>query len=359
MSLIDKLLKRQTAEKFISIDVGSSGIKIMSLDTTQQIPKLEGIAQIPTPANALNNNMVSNVEALGSAIKSAIEANDIKAAKVVYCLPGPAVFTKRIKTPKVKPDEFKDNLSFEAANYIPHDSSSVHLDFQILSTGTSDMEVLLVAIKNEILHSFKDAIEAAGLEAAVADVDYFAMSNMHEFNYPENSDKLIALLDIGSRYTGVNLVHNNKPCFTGDIPVGGRLYTDALCESLAITPGQAEQIKSGASVDGVDPALLSDTLDRTTDYVAAEIHRQLGFFWTAAELQSGIEKIYLSGGAARSPGLIEELKSRTGIDCEIINPFRKLAWSENFDPEFLEQISPSVAVSVGLAMRRIGDKVHS
>ena len=359
MSLINKLLKRNVNEKFISIDIGSSGIKIMSLDLSRETPKLISLAQVPTPANALNNNIVTNVEALGEAIKSAIESNDIKAEKVVYGLPGPSVFTRKIKTAKVKPEEFKNNLSFEAANYIPHDTSSVFLDFQILSSNANDMEVLLIAVKNEILYSFKQAIEAAGLEAAVADVDYFAISNMHEFNYPEDSDKLIAVLDVGSKFTGVNLVQSRIPCFTGDIPVGGRLYTDALCESLGITPAQAEQIKSGAQVEGVDPALLSDTLDRTTDYVAAEIHRQLGFFWTAAELTSGIEKIYLTGGAAKSHGLLEELKSRTGIECEIINPFKKLSWSDNFDSEYLQQISHTVGVSVGLAMRKVGDKVNA
>ena len=259
----------------------------------------------------------------------------------------------------MKAEEFRENLSFEAATYIPHDISSVFLDFQILSSNQSEMDVLLVAIKNEILISFKEAIEAAGLEPAVADVDYFAMSNMHEFNYPEDSNKLIALLDIGSRFTGVNLVQNKRPCFTGDIPVGGRLYTDALCESLSITPVQAEQIKSGAQIDGVDSALLADTLDRTTDYVAAEIHRQLGFFWTAAELKEGIEKIYFCGGAARSPGLLEEVKNRTGIECEIINPFKKLAWNQNIDIDFLQQVSPVVGVSIGLAMRKLGDKVNA
>ena len=137
------------------------------------------------------------------------------------------------------------------------------------------------------------------------------------------------------------------------------MYTDAIAESLGLEVHQAEELKLGKDISAeFDKALLSDTLDRTTDYVAGEIHRQLGFFWTAAELETGIEKIYLCGGACDSHRLIHELRERTGIECEIIDPFRKINSASNIDTDYLRQLSLFLASGVGLGIRKVGDKIN-
>ena len=360
MDLINKILKIDTNEQFISVDIGSSNIKIISISKDEESLTLNAVDSVRTRANSIVNNVIVDTEIVGKCIRAAITDNKIPENKVVYSLPGPSVFTKRIKTNKINPDDFKENLSFEAASYVPHDIASVKLDFQITSSDEQEMDVLLVAVKDEILDSYKLAIEASGLTPAVADVDYFAVSNMHEVNYPEDKEKLIAILDVGSKYTGVSLVKDKTPHFTGDIPVGGKTYTDAIVQSLGVEEDEAENIKlSKSSSEEIDQALLSDTLDRTTDFIAGEIHRQLGFFWTAAELETGIEKIYLCGGACDSQGLINELKERTGIECEIIDPFKKINLGSDIDREYLRELSRFLSSSVGLGMRRIGDKVNA
>jgi len=358
-SLIKKFLDRNVNENFISIDIGSSNIKIVSINTDEETPVVQAVGTCPTPLDSISNNIIVEPELVAKAIKAIMENNEIPEQRVIYSLPGPSVFTKKIKTFKIGPEDFKENLSFEASNYVPHDINSVKLDFQIISSDEQEMEVLLVAVKDEIINSYRKAIRASGLAPVVGDVDYFATTNMHEFNYPEDDNKLIAILDVGSKYTGVSLVTNKTPHFTGDIPVGGKLYTDAIVESLGVEHYQAEEIKLGHSSLEVDQALLTDTLSRVTDYVAGEIHRQLGFFWTAAELETGIEKIYFSGGGSYSHGLIDELKERTGIGCEIINPFKKFSVSPNIDAEYLDKLSILLSPCAGLGIRKIGDKVNA
>ena len=359
LDLVNKILKIDTNENFISIDIGSGNIKIVSIISEDESLTVNAVATIPTPVSAISNNIIVEPELIAESIVTAMKNNNISEAKVVYSLPGPSVFTKKIKTSKISADDFKENLSFEAASYVPHEMSSVKLDFQIISSDEQDMEVLLVAVKDEIIDSYKATIVASGLVPAVADVDYFAISNMYELNYPEDENKLVAILDVSSKYTGVSLIKDKIPYFTGDIPVGGKLYTDAIMESLGLEHSDAEQVKLGESQLEIDKALLADTLDRTTDYIAGEIHRQLGFFWTAAELETGIEKIYLCGGACVSHGLINELKERTGIECEIVDPFKKINTGSNIDRDYLKQLSLFLSPSAGLGIRKIGDKVNA
>lgn len=359
-SFFSSLLKGSGSEPFIGIDIGTSSIKAMSLDISGHKPKLLGCGQAPTPASAINNNAVRAPEQIGKAISSIIEANEILGTKVVFAVPGPAVFTKKITIAYTDLKSLDENMTFEASNYIPHRVDAVHLDYQVLKVnGTATMDVLLVAVKNEIITSYVQAIEAAGLEASIADVDYFALENMFELAYPEEKPKTVALVNVGSRYTSVSIVQNGESMFAGDIGVGGRLYTDALCESLGMNPADADRAKTGQPVEGYDEHLVGETIERTTEHVASELHRQLGFFWNAAATDKSIESVFLCGGGAQAPGLLDELSSRTGLVCTRMAPLHFVDCGDKFDEDFVREVQPSMGVCVGLALRRFGDKQHA
>jgi type IV pilus assembly protein PilM len=314
----------------------------------------------PTPAGAVANNSVVRAEQVAQTIRGLLEANEMKGRKAIFAVPGPAAFTKKISIGRSTIKELTQNIAFEAGNYIPHSIDAVHLDFQVIKAhGKANIDVLLVAVKNEIVSSFVSAIEQAGLEPAIADVDYFALENMFELNYPEEKDKTVALVNIGSRFSSVSIMSGGESLFSGDVGVGGRLYTDTLCETLGMQPAQAEQVKAGVALEGFDENLVHETRDRTTEHLASELHRQIGFFWNAAATDKSIEAIYLCGGASQVPGLVEELNSKTGMTCSLMKTFRGVEWSDSFDEEFIGEIGLSMGVGVGLAIRRLGDKVHA
>jgi type IV pilus assembly protein PilM len=182
---------------------------------------------------------------------------------------------------------------------------------------------------------------------------------MFSINYPDAINKTVALIDIGARFSSVSILHGGFSLFAGDVSVGGRLFTDALVETLGMEPAEADEAKMGGTVKGYDESLVIETLDRTTEHIASELHRQLGFFWNASGADRAIEAIYLSGGASRANGLRDSLASLTGIECILVDPFKAVEWSGQFDQEYIEEIKSSMGVSVGLASRRFADKIHN
>lgn len=359
-SLLDKLLGRNGDDRVVSVDIGTSAIKLMELDLTGDKPKLTNAGVAPSPANSLKNNTIVKPEEVATVIRSVLEGNNFQATKAITAIPGPSVFTKKITLAQSSLKDLSNNISFEASNYIPHKIDAVHLDYQVLrANGTSTMDVLLVAVKNEIIGSFIDTLEQSGLEPVIADVDYFALENMFELNYPEEKERTVALINIGARYSGINIIQCGESIFTGDVAVGGRLYTDALVETLQIKSLEAEQAKMGHIPDGIDSDLVAETLERTTDHVASELHRQLGFFWNAAATDRSIEAVYVCGGGSQTAGLLNELSARTGMECRAVDAFRRIDCSNGFDTDYLKEIAPAMGVSIGLASRRMGDKVHA
>lgn len=358
-------LKQKKNERLVGIDIGSHSIKVVEIEINNDSkdmpkPRLLSAASLPTPSNTVSNHVVTSPEKVSDVIRTIISANGVKSSKAVIGLPGPTAFTKRITMQNTPIKDLQQNIQFEAGNYIPHGADSIKLDFQVLSRPTkTTMEVLLVAVKNDIINSFEKAVSHAGLEPVIADIDYFALENMFELSYPEYNKKCVALVNIGHKYTTVNIINNGASVFTGDISLGGRLYIDALCEALQIQALEAEKILSGTIPETIKKEIVSETVDRTTEHIVDELKRQIGFFWNATATDKAIEYLLVSGGAAGIGGLVEELGQKTKISCQTINPFKHIDWQNGFEDSYVKNLAPSVAVAVGLALRRLGDKVHS
>jgi len=357
--LINNITGKVTDEPLMSVDIGASSIKVMEFDPNSDKPRLLSAGIAPSPAGIFTNNVISNPGQVSKIIRSLVEANGVKATKAVTAVSGPSAFSKKITTGMMDIKDLDENISFEASNIIPHSISDIHLDFQVLSTnGSNAMEVLVVAVKNDVVNSYINTVELAGLEPTIVDVDTYSLGTMFELSYPEDKEKTIAIANIGSRYSSINIVGEGTSLITGDVSVGGRLYTDALCETLNIKGSEAEQAKRGDLPENCDEALVRETIDRTTEHVSAELQRQIGFFWSAANTENTVEKIYVSGGGSLIPGLLEDLTAKAGIDCVLVEPFRNIEGLEGFDGDYLKEIAPSMGVSVGLAYRKLGDKKH-
>lgn len=357
--MFSSLIKKSNNIRLIGVDIGSSSIKLVELDTSLgSRPKLLAMGSIPTPAGSITNNTISNCQKIADAIRSVYDNGKFTTKDAIVGIPGPSAFIKRISTGLTSLKDLQNNIQFEAANYIPHKVETVKMDFQVLGLSSrSTMEILLVAVKNEVIDSYTQAVSLSGLNPKIADIDYFALENMLELTHPEDKSKTIALLNIGSRYTSINIIVNGISVFTGDVGLGGRLYTDALCEVLGITASDAEKVKCGQQLSGIDATMVSETIDRTTEHVANELYKQIGFFWDAAVIEQPIDAIYLSGGGSMLPCLYKEIAEK-GTKCQLINCFDQINWSAKFNDSIIKSNSLTMGVCVGLAIRRLGDKRH-
>jgi type IV pilus assembly protein PilM len=344
----------QSRERLLSIDIGASSVKMVEVELVGEAARLLNIGSLPIQGEVFSSNMISKTESVAEVISSLMEANGIDDRRVVTCVPGPTVFTKKIKTSQAPYNELVANVQLEASNFIPHNIDAVHLDFHILGEVSGNQyELLVVAVKNEVIDAIGETLALAGLNAAIVDVDYFALQNIFEHSYPEYLSDTVALVDFGCRYSSVNIVAEGASLFTGDVTAGGRTIVEALKESLDISLADAEKIvRSGGESD-----TEKDAYEREVDSLAKEFNRQLSFFWSAAGAERGIDRILLSGGAAQMPMFTEKLQEITGLPCERIDPLRKFELGGDFDPDLLAQLGPSVGIACGMALREPGDRI--
>jgi type IV pilus assembly protein PilM len=344
-------------DPFLSLDIGSHRIKVIEIEGRTGHSRLKRAVSVPTPGSAIQNNMVYEPAAVAETIRAADGDAGIRAKRVVTSVPGPAVIIKRVTLPVQSERELENTILFEAGNFIPEDLENVNLDYQItnyLEDG-KQMEVLLVAAKKDIVNSYAETIREAGLAPAVIDVDYFALENMFEATYDTVPEGAVALVNIGARFSSINILKGGRSTFTGDVPVGGRDITESLSRDLSVGAQEAEELK----LQGTSASVSADQVAAVTDAAAValidEIHHALSFFWTAATDET-IDKVYLSGGVAQMAELGQQLSERVQAPVEIVNPFAHVTLDPGIDTPELRQQAPEYAVCLGLSTRRPDDK---
>ncbi len=347
----------------LGLDIGSSSIKLMELDLDKRTGRyrLMHFAMAPLPPEAIVDGSVMNTNVIVDTIRELVQQQRVKTRQVVASVSGNAVIIKRVTLPQMSEDELEESIQWEAEQYIPFDINDVNIDVQILP-GTADdpgqMDVLLVAARKELVNEFQSIIAQAGLKPMVVDVDAFAIANMFELNY-DLPDETVALVNIGASNVNIHILRGGVSAFTRDVGIGGRQFTEEIQRTLNISYEEAESMKIGddeADAAAVVPEEIERVLASVGENLATEVQRSLDFYLSTSS-DVGISAIYLSGGAARTPGLVRAIERQTGLPVEIADPLRQIQVDERaFNPAFLNDISPQAAVVVGLALRRPGDR---
>lgn len=344
-------------EPLLSVDIGSTSIKCVELDLRSSTPELSNVAIAPLTADVFSSFTISNPQKVADQIKEILDKNSISDKRVVTAMAAPAVFTKKVALTSMKNSDLKAYMEMEAANIVPHSIDAVRMDYHVLGEDENgQMEVLVVAVKNDVVDSYLETFDLCGLQVAVVDVDYFALQNMFEHNYPDFIERTTALINIGARYSSINICRDGISLFSGDITLAGKNLTDSLMEQSGLTFEDAEKVKKKVDLNNPEFAEVSKIFTESVTNLAVEFNKQLSLFWNATGSDGAIEKIFITGGASQAPALDKEIAGKTGIECEVLDPLKNIECGDGFEKDYLKSISPFIGIAVGMGMRQPGDK---
>lgn len=344
-------------KEVIGIDIGSSSVKLVQLKDNKGAWQLLNVGFIALPPEAIVDNSLMDSSSIAGAVKNLVSSLSVKVKDVACSISGNSVIIRKIVLPAMPQEELEDQISWEAEQYIPFDIKDVNMDFQILSPDGNDpskMNVLLVASKKDIINDYVAVFSEAGLQLSVVDVDSFAVQNAFEMNHESSPDDILALINIGASVMNINVVKGGITLFTRDVQMGGNLYTEEIQKQLGLSSKDAESGKMLAHETNNKPLL--DVLVKVNETITQEIRRSLDFYNSTAN-DDRISRVFISGGCSKVYNLITTISEKIGLPVDTIRPFARLKFNEkDFDPEYLQEIGPLMAVPVGLAIRRIGDK---
>ncbi len=339
----------------VGIDISSSSVKLLEIGKVGSRYRVESYTVEPLPAEAVVEHDIRDVEAVGNSIRKAANRAKINVKQAAVAIAGSAVITKTIHMDGALSDEeLESQILLEADQYIPFPLDEVAIDFEKI--GPSDeapgqVDVLLAASRRENVEARSDAIEIAGMEAKVVDVEAFAMERAFELiqsQFPEYSDEsVIAIVDIGATMTSLSVLHHGATIYTREQAFGGHQLTEEIQSRYGLSYEEAGMAKKqGGLPDDYEPEIL----EPFKESIVQQVSRSLQFFYSASQ-HGEVDHLLLAGGCASIEGLDELLQERLGIATSVANPFADMSLSSRVNAPALSNDAPSLMICCGLALR--------
>ena len=253
-------------------------------------------------------------------------------------------------------EELQESFSWHAEEHIPFDIGDVNLDYELTGKSSESLHVLMAACKSDKIANMKQAIQLAGKQPVIIDVDAFAFKTATKLITQPAANQIVALLNIGAATMNINILNGTRSVFARDASVGGSHYTSLLQKEFGLSFEQAEAVKRGSRCrTGIETRPIEPIIETVSDILALEVRKTMDFYRaTAEEGEEAIQKILLAGGGSKLPGLADYLARRFEIAVEVFDPFRQIEVdAKKFDPEYMREIVPEMAVAVGLALRGV------
>lgn len=343
----------------VGIDISSTAVKLLELSRTSGkagvLYRVESYSVEPLPANAVIERNIADVEAVGDAIKRVLQRSGSKARRSAVAIAGSAVITKIIQMASgLKPRELETQIQTEADQYIPYPLEEVNLDFEILGDSSRNpgmVDVLLAASRKEYVENRVSALSIAGLEAAVVDVEAYAMENACSLlsdQFPEGGrNQTIAVADIGATTTTLNVLRDGRILYTREQNFGGKQLTEEIQRRYGLSHEEAGMAKRQG---GLPDNYVPEVLDPFKEAMVQQVNRSLQFFYSSSPYPR-VDYIVLAGGSVSIAGVDELIEGKLGVPTSVANPFANMSVSSRVKPQNLSNDAPAMMIAVGLALR--------
>jgi len=282
----------------------------------------------------------------------------IHRADVNYAVSAQSVFARFVKLPVLDAEKIDKIIAFEAQQNVPFPMDQVVWDYQLVGGGMGEqIQVVIVAIKRDLLDEINNAVEETGLRTRILGVASMELYNAFCYNYTDLQGCSL-LVDIGARTTNVLFIESGR-IFSRSLPLGGSAITAAIAKEFGESFAAAETRKNrdafvalGGAAEPADPNIgrLSKIARSTMTRLHAELMRSVTHY-RAQQQGDRPARIFLCGGGAGMPNMREFFHEKFELPVEFFNPLQNVSVSES---------TPDVTLSayllgelVGLALRSV------
>ena len=276
--------------------------------------------------------------------------------------PGFHVFSKFVKLPPVDSGKVNQIILYEAQQNVPFPLSEVVWSYQILgSTPTGELEVLLVAIKSDIVEGLFRVTESSGLHLQLTDVSPAALCNAFRFNYSDLDSDCTMLLDIGAKTSNLLFFEKGK-VFSRSINLGANSITQDFINESKLKFDVAEKIKidegfvslGGAyeEPENAHQAAISKIARQFMTRLHIQVNQTMQFY-RGQQGGSAPVRLFLSGGASVMPYTAQFFAEKLNVPVEYFNPLRNVEIDPSINLEELQRVAHSLGEVVGLGLRNL------
>ena len=347
-------------KSFLAVDFGAGSVKLAEFEVDEAgglLLKQYGIEPLG-PEGAQEGTRAGVIL---KALQKLIVERGVKAKAVNVCAPGFQVFSKFVKLPAEVGSKVEQIIQYEAQQNVPFPLEEVVWDYQIMGTTTAgEQEVLLVAIKADVVEGLFRVAETAKLSLQLTDASPAALCNAFRYNYGDLEDCTM-LLDIGAKTSNLLFFEKGK-VFSRSINIGANSITQDFCNESKLPFAEAEKIKvaegfvslGGAYEEPENPhqAAIAKIARQFMTRLHIQVNQTMQFY-RGQQAGSAPQRLFLSGGASIMPYTAQFFAEKLNLPVEYFNPLRNVQFDPEINLEDLARVAHSLGEVVGLGLRNL------
>ena len=347
-------------DRILALDIGASTVKVGEF----QASRTHGLrlTNFNYADLGIDPEHEENRKALiVSTIRNVLREKNIHTRRVVFSVSGQSVFTRFVKLPPVDESKVVQIIQYEAQQNVPFPIDEVIWDYQLVgNTQQGELEVVLLAIKSDIIEELNEGVESAELRTETVDVAPMALYNSVRYNEGD-TEGCTMVVNIGARTTNLLFLEKNR-IFSRSIPIAGNAITQSVAAEFNIPFLEADQLKrakgfvalGGAYAEPGDEqqARVSKIIRNVMTRLHAEVARSINFY-RSQQGGSAPSRMLLSGGTSILPYTDRFFQEKIQIPIEYFNPFRNVNIDPSISREELARCAHFFGEVVGLGLRRL------
>src|SRR5476649_1728710 len=350
------------SKSFLTVDFGAGSLKLAEFEVNEA-----GGLRLKTfaikPLGQEGSAEATREATILKALQETLVEKGVKAKGVNVCAPGYHVFSKFVKLPPVDATKVTQIIQYEAQQNVPFPLAEVVWDYQILGSAPSgELEVLLVAVKSEVVEGLFRVAAQAKLQLQLCDASPAALCNAFRYNYGD-LEECTMLLDIGAKTSNLIFFEKGK-VFSRSINLGANSITQDFANEVKYKFDEAEKIKvaegfvslGGAYEEPESPnqAAISKIARQFMTKLHIQVNQTIQFY---RGQQGGAQpqRLFLSGGASIMPYTAQFFAEKLNVPVEYFNPLRNVQIDPSVNLEELAQVAHSLGEVVGLVLRNLAN----
>jgi type IV pilus assembly protein PilM len=347
------LPQRGSAKKrthIVAIDMGTRTTKAVYLQRRNNGFDLVGY----TIQDAPSHEKSVSTELMAEHLKNIVEVLGAKTKQVALMVGVSDSLLRHAEVPFAPLPDMRLMLKFNTKSYLQQDLPDHVFDCHIFLLrnvkpgetvkANQKIRVLVGGARKQFLEYLQTAARDAGLTADQISPSLMGVANAFEMAEPDMFSKaVVALVDIGFKNSSISILLNGELALSRVVAIGGDKLTVGLAEALNTSYPEAEGIKIGM------PEQVQSTMLPLLSPLGRELRASIDFF--EHQQDKTVSHVFISGGSARSPFIVETLQSELMVPCKSWNPvsFLSMALPAQQVSE-LEQAAPQLAVATGGAV---------
>ena len=349
-------------KSFLTVDFGAGSLKLAEFEINEAGGLL--LKNFVIKSLGLEGSQEATREkTILTALQEVLAEKKFNAKSVNVCAPGFHVFSKFVKLPPVDAAKVGQIIQYEAQQNVPFPLSEVVWDYQILGSAASgELEVLLVAIKSDIVEGLFRLADQAKLKLQLCDASPAALCNAFRYNYGDLEDCTM-LLDIGAKTSNLLFFEKGK-VFSRSINLGANTITQDFANEAKLKFDEAEKIKiaegfvslGGAYEEPDNPhqAAISKIARQFMTKLHIQVNQTMQFY-RGQQGGSAPQRLFLSGGASIMPYTAQFFAEKLNVPVEYFNPFRNVQIDPAVNLEELSRVAHGMGEVVGLGLRNLAN----